>query len=225
MKLTTMKHRVVLNSLSGLIHSDFNDLREVIDLTEQYLKKEAARLEKRVNKELEGLSNEEEKEATIGWYADDFNRLDKVYPIIQRRALFITLMCMTEANLLRACRMCRSAYEIPKEFKKKGKERLIAQSLSYLQDHLTIRDKQLKPHWEFLQDLWTIRNGLVHNDGKPKSSELNKVSQFCASIPTFELDHHNRIILKEESVQMALRRVELFFMRLLAEIRRNKLPS
>lgn len=220
-----MKHKVVLSSLSGSIHHHIDDIREVVNLTEQYLKKETARLEKRVSKELEGLPSEDEKEFTIGWYADDFVRLDRVYPIIQRRALFITLMCMTEADLLLACQMCRRAYEIPKEFKKKGKDRLIVQALSYLQEHLTIRDRQLKPHWEFLQDLWTIRNALVHNDGKPKPSELNKVSRFCAPIPTLELDHHNRIILKEGSVQMALHGVELFFLRLLDEMKRNKLPN
>lgn len=225
MKRTTMKHRVVLSSLSGSIHDHIDDLRDVVKLTEQYLKKETARLEKRVTKELKGLSSEEEKEFTIGWYADDFVRLDRVYPIIQRRSLFITLMCMTEADLLLACQMCRRAYGIPKEFKKKGKDRLIVQALSYIQEHLTIRDRQLKPHWEFLQDLWTIRNALVHNDGKPKQSELKKVSEFCAPIPTLELDYHNRIILKEGSVQMALHRVELFFLRLLDEIKRNKLPN
>jgi hypothetical protein len=41
-------------------------------------KKETTRLEKHVSKELEGLSSEDEKEFTIGWYADDFNRLDSV---------------------------------------------------------------------------------------------------------------------------------------------------
>ena len=225
MKHTTMKHQVVLSSLSGRIHDDIDDIRGVINLTEQYLKKETARLEKRVSKELKGLSSEDEKEYTIGWYEDDFVRLDRVYPIIQRRALFITLMFMTEADLLFTCQMCRRAYEIPKEFKKKRKDRLIVQALSYLQEHLTIRDRQLKTYWEFLQDLWTIRNALVHNDGKPKTSELNRISQFCSPIPTLELDRQNRIILKEGSVQMALHYVGLFFSRLLDEIKRNKLPN
>lgn len=225
MKRTTMKHRVILNSLLGIVHSDINDLRDVVDFTEQYLKEEVARLENRVAKELDSLTHEEEKNFAIGWYADDFNRLDKVYPIIQRRALFITLMCMTESNLLLTCRMCHSAYEIPKEFKKKGNDRLIVQALSYLQEHLMIRDRQLKPHWEILQNLWAIRNALVHNDGKPKPAELNNVSKFCAPIPTLELDHHNRIILKKGSVHMALNSVELFFSRLLDEIERNKLPN
>lgn len=225
MKHTTMKHHISLSSLTGTINDHINDLREVVDLSEQYLKKETARLEKRVSKELKGLSSQEEKEFTIGWYMDDFVRLDKVYPIIQRRSLFITLMCMTEADLLLACRMCHRAFDIQKQFKKNGNDRRIVQALSYIQENLTIRDQQLKPHWEFVQDLWTIRNALVHDDGKPKQSELIKVTEICRDIITLELDHHNRIILKEGSVQMALHSVELFFLRLLEEIKRNKLPN
>jgi hypothetical protein len=70
MKHTTMKHRVFLSSLSGIIHDHINDLREFIDLSEQYLKKETTRLEKRVIKELKVVSTQEEKEFTIGWYTD-----------------------------------------------------------------------------------------------------------------------------------------------------------
>ena len=77
-----LKQHMALNHLFASIRSDMEDLREVIDLAEQYLKKEAIRLEKRVAKEIENLPSAEEKEYTIGWYADDFVRLDRVYPII-----------------------------------------------------------------------------------------------------------------------------------------------
>ena len=222
MRRMKLKQRVVLNYFFTNIRDDMDDLKEVIDLTEKYLKKEAVRFGKRVDKEIEKLPSKEEREYTAGWYADDFVRLDRVYPIIQRRALFITLMCMTEANLLLACRMCQRAFDIQKEFKKKGRERVIVQALSYLQGNLTIRDRQLKTHWQFLQDLWSIRNALVHNDGIPKPAELKNVSQFCAPIPTLELDDHNRIILKEGSVQMALHGVNQFFACLTDEIKRNR---
>ncbi|MBI5748548.1 MAG: hypothetical protein HZA00_05430 [Nitrospinae bacterium] len=59
----------------------------------------------------------------------------------------------------------------------------------------------------------------------PKPSELKTISEFCAPISTIELDHHNRIILKEGSVQMALHVVGLFFSRLINEIKRNKMST
>ncbi|MCJ7601660.1 MAG: hypothetical protein MUO63_09195 [Desulfobulbaceae bacterium] len=216
---------MALDLFTSHVRHDIEDLREVVDLTERYLKGEVKRLERRVTKELKEISGEEEREFTIGWYADDFVRLDRVYPHIQRRALFTTLMCMTEADLILGCRMCRRAFEIPQEFKKKGNERVIVQALAYLQKHLTIRDRSLKRPWELVQNLWSVRNALVHNDGKPKPLDLQSISDFCAPIPTLELDHHNRIILKEGSVQMALHAVNQFFTCLIDEIKRNKLPN
>jgi hypothetical protein len=204
------------------VHHDIEDLREVIDFTETNLKGEVKRLEQRVTKELEGIAAEE-KEYAIGWYADDFVRLDKVYPNIQRRALFITLMCVTEADLLLGCRMCHRAFDIPQEFKKKENKRIINQAMEYLEGHLTIRERSLKSHWELVQNLWLIRNALVHNDGIPRPSDIETISEFCLSIPTLELDHLNRIILKEGSVQMALHAVDLFFSCLIDEINRNEL--
>jgi hypothetical protein len=220
-----MKYQMALHLFTSRVMHDIEDLREVVDLTERHLKGEAKRLERRVAKELKDISGEEEREYTIGWYEDDFVRLDKVYPQIQRRSLFTTLMCIMEADLILGCQMCRRAFDIPKEFKKKRNERVIVQALAYLQKHLTIRDRFLKMEWDLVQNLWSLRNALVHNDGKPKPSDLQSISDFCACIPTLELDHHNRIILQEGSVQMALHAVNRFFTRLITEIKRNKLPS
>lgn len=217
-----LKRRMVLSILYSRIRSDMDALGELIDLTENYLKEEAGRLEKRITEELEKLPSDEEKKYALDWYVDDFDSLDKVYPNLQRRALFITLMCMAEANLLLACRICRSAFEIGKAFEKKGGDRAIAQALSYLQEHLTIRDRQLKPYWGYLQNLWSLRNAFVHNDGILKPKEIASVSEFCAPILTLEIDGRNRIILKEGSVQMALHGVKEFFTRLTDEIERNR---
>ncbi len=220
-----MKYRMELHLFTSRVTHDIEDMREVVDLAERYLMSEARRLESRVAKELKEISGEEEREYAIGWYADDFVRLDKVYPQIQRRALFTTLMCMLEADLLLGCQVCCRAFEIPQEFKSKGKDRLITQALEYLQKHLTIRYRFLQYDWELVQNLWSIRNALIHNDGKPKASNLKSITEFCAPIPTLELDRHKRIILKEGSVQMALHAVDSFFRCLITEINKNKLPN
>ena len=220
-----MRHRIALHIFTSRVHDDLQDLQDVVDLAEGHLKAEAKRLENRVSEELRKITEKDEREFAIGWYTDDFVRLDRVYPNIQRRALFLTLMCMAEADLLLACEMCRRAFEIPKAFKKKGNVRTIVQAMSYLQEHLTIRERPLRPHWDYVQGLWSIRNAIVHNDGIPKPSELDEVTKFCAPIPTLEMDHHNRIIFKEGSVEIVRHCVGLFFSRLIYEIKRNKLPD
>lgn len=222
--MKTLKHRVALHIFTSRVHHDIEGIRKLVDISEIHLKSEIKRLEKRVAKEIKNAP-EDEKEFTIGWYADDFVRLDKVYPNIQRRALFTTLMCMVETDMLLGCRICRDAFEFPREFKKKGNTRMIDQAMEYFRDNLTIRERSLKTQWEFVQNLWLIRNALVHNDGKPKPSNLKAVSEFCEPIPTIELDHQNRIILKEGSVQVALHYVNQFFLRLIGEIKRNKLAQ
>lgn len=200
----------------------WSTLKEVIELTENYLKNEAKRFGKRVSEEIDKLTDEEEKEYMIGWYADDFIRLDRVFTIIQRRSLFLTLMSKTEANLLLACRICKRAFNIQKAFKKKGRDRLITQALSYLQENLTIRNRSIQTSWQFIQELWTIRNALVHNNGIPRDSEIDHVKKFCGPIPSLEVDDKNRIIFKDGSIQMAHHYVNQFFMRLMEEIKKNK---
>jgi hypothetical protein len=207
------------------IEDRIDDLKEVIEMSEYHLGKEIELLTKRVNAELENLE-EDEREFTIGWYTDDFIRLDEVYPNIQRRALFTAIMSMTEANLLFVCEMCFRAYRLPRSFKKKrDNQRLIVQAISYLQEQLTIRKTPLKTYWETIQQLWTIRNVLVHSDGKVNTQKLKEVTDFCLSIPSLELDKHNRLILHKGFVNMAIHEVSLFFSRFLDEIKRNKLPN
>ena len=87
-----MRHKMALHLFTSRVHNDLQDLLEVIDLTEGHLKAEGKRLESRVSEELEKITDENEREFAVGWYVDDFVRLDKVYPNIQRRALFLTLI-------------------------------------------------------------------------------------------------------------------------------------
>jgi len=209
---------------TSIARHQIEDFREVVEFAEGNLKAEMKRLEKYVSQKLHGLSEVEQREAA-DWYADDFYRVDKLYPEIQRRALFTTLMCMTEANLLLACRMCKRAFDLPQEFKVKGKARTIVQAMDYLRANLTIRDREIGPHWDTVQLLWSIRNALVHNDGKPKPAGRDSIAEFCTSVATFELDHLGRIVLKAGGVEMALDAVEHLFSGLIAEINRNPLPN
>jgi len=213
-----------MDILKSQIHGDLNDMKGTVEMSERLLAEEGNRLVGRVVHELEGLSGTE-KEFMKGWYGDDIHRLDKVFSNIQRRALFTTAMCMTESNLLLACEICQRAFNLSDTFKKKGNQRIIIQAISYLQRNLTIRTKALTSDWETLQHFWTLRNCLVHNDGKPKPSDLKEVADFCAPIPTLELDQDKRLVFHEGSVNMALHIIGLFFSTLLNEIDRNKLPG
>jgi hypothetical protein len=218
-----MKHRMALHIFTSIARHQIEDFREVVDFAEGNLKAEMKRLGKYVGEKLDGLSDEEQREAA-DWYADDFYRVDTLYPEIQRRALLTTLMCMTEANLILGCRMCKRAFNLPEEFKPKGRQRTIVQALGYLRAHLTIEEPQITPHWQTTQSLWTIRNALVHNDGKPKASDRDAIMKFLTSNPTIELDHLDRIILKTGSVESAVDTVDHFFAGLIGEINKNQLP-
>ena len=218
-----MKHLLATSILSIRVRQDISDIRELIKLTEEHLKNKSKYLRSRVSAEIKSASTEEEAGFLSGWYDDDFVRLDIIYPNIQRRALLTTLMSMAEADILLCCHLCHRLLGIPK-FRKKGPDRKIVQMLAYLHKHLTIRDRMLMPHWARINDLWSIRNALVHNDGIPFQSDLPAITSLCASTATMELDDRKRIILKHGSVQMALRIVELFFSQLISEIKCNNLP-
>ena len=175
----------------------------------------------RITEHINELPDEEEKKYMAGWYAEDINRLDLFFPKILRRSLFVTLMSQTEVNLLRACKGCKRAFKLQKEFKKKGDDRVINQALSYLKSHLSINDRNFKADWGFVQKLWTIRNALVHNDGIPRKNDVDEIRKFSDRIPSLDFDHQNHIILKEGFVQLAFHYVNNFFILLKSEINSN----
>lgn len=114
------------------IHNDIANMKRIVEQVEYHLTNDAKDLAKRVSDKLEGLP-EEQKKFMVGWYSDDFHCLDRVFPNIQRRALFLTVMCMTEANILLACEICHRVFDLPHAFKKKENERVrvIVKALSY----------------------------------------------------------------------------------------------
>lgn len=213
-----------LHIFTNRVGSDIRNVRDVIDFIENNLSREIKHLEKQAKQELDQIENEEEKEFVSGWWAEDFFRLDKVLPDIQRRALFTTIMSMTEADLLLGCRMCQNAFKIPIEFKGKRSKRVVSQAMEYLLDNLTIRRHVLEPYWGYIQILWSIRNAIVHHDGKIKVSDMFDVANFCDSVPTIEINDHRKVILKKGSMEMIIHQVDLFFSRLIAEIKKNDPP-
>lgn len=219
-----MKNHLKVHILSTRIDQDIADIRELIKLTEQHLQTKSRYLRSRVSAELNSALTKEETDFLIGWYDDDFVRLDNIYPNIQRRALFTALLSMTEADMLLCCHLCQSLLGIPMYRSIDGRRKTV-QMLAYLHKHLAIRDSMLEPFWARLNELWSIRNALVHNDGIPNRSDIPAINSLCASTPTIELDDRNRIVLKKGSVQMALRIVASFFTLLIREIKNNKLPK
>lgn len=220
----TLRQRMPLHLLKNYISHSLDDMKYLIDMTESLLTEEATRIANQAQKDLQGL-NEEDREYMIGWYGDDLVRLKDVFSSIQRRALFTAIMSVTETSLILACNRCRHAYGFPYPFKKKGKDRTICQALEYLYSNLKMRDKALYRDWETIYHFWTIRNAFTHNDGKLRAADVKNIADFCASIPTIELNHHNRIILHKGSLEMASHVVSLFFSCLLDEIDRNKLSA
>ena len=221
-----MRHRIALRIFTNTTRHQIEDFREVVEFTEGNLRSEMAHLEERVAQRLDGMAAEEKQQAAE-WYVDDFFRVDKVYPEIQRRALFTTLMSMTESNLLLGCRMCERAFEFPHEFKadKQSRKRIIVQAMEYLRANLAIGAGAIEPHWKLVNDLWSMRNALVHSDGFARPKDRGPFEAFCKTTPAFEVDHLNRIVLKKGSVEVALDAVDGLFSGLIDEINRNELPK
>jgi hypothetical protein len=206
-------------------YEQFDAMKKAIKMTEQNFKKEVKCLTARLKKELNKVPDEE-KEYIEGWYDYDFIQIKEVFQNIQRRALFIMVMCRMEANLALVCKNCHDAFDLPitfEEFKdkyKKSKEkyknrREINIALSYLQNNLQIRSKLVDLDWTIIQHYWIIRNALVHNHGRLKTRKDQETIKFVKDIPTMGLNPHNEIILHEGSVDLVLHKIIFFFERLL----------
>ena len=64
-----MKHRIALHSFTSIARHQIDDFREVVEFAEGNLKAEMKRLGKYVGEKLDGLSDDEQREAA-DWYAD-----------------------------------------------------------------------------------------------------------------------------------------------------------
>ena len=144
----------------------FNELKQYLDVTEQYLKKAKSDFETSANKQVKELSaanpslRAEEIDEII---SDDYSRYAETFPRILRNSFLVSAISLFED-------------EVDEISKKMKKERGIPINLADLNGDLLDRVKKycklaglsisfINSTWTEINDYYMIRNCIVHNNG------------------------------------------------------------
>lgn len=206
---------------NSAVRSLCNEMKGLVSMLEDHLESAAVRVKQNIADEMEKYEGEE-KEFMEGNASVFSSSLIEEYPKIMRRSLFVAAMGMFEKQLVALCNECHQCFNFSVKFKyKKNRVRLIVQAISYLQDNLQLTAHRYCCYFSEIEDFWTIRNSLVHDDGKIKVEEVATFKNFCRSISTINIDNGRNVVLEKGSVDIAIHTIDLFFLCFLEEIKRN----
>lgn len=209
-----------MSAVASLARHDLTDMREFVDLSERLLKDELDALTQRIDERVSCLPLPEQ-ESELGWFDDDVYRLSDIFPRIQRYALFTSLLGMMENHLRRFCRSAKQVCDAElsaSDLRGHG----ISQSLDYLIKVCHFRiSRSSKSAYDHLKMFQTMRNAIVHDDGRPSEKALASIKQYRKRNPHFDITERNQIVLSAGFLHTVIHTAVSFYETLLAELEKR----
>lgn len=216
------KRQLRLRILHSLVGRNFRELKELSSLVEGFLKKEYKSILIRADKEITDDLPEETASFLAESYAEDLQRIEDVFPRIQRYSMFITAMSMIEGSIITLCKGTKQIFNLNKDFNPK-KPNVINRGIEYLVKNLSIKTDRYKHYIEFVDSLRKVRNCIVHSEGRVAArSDESDIRSFVASIPTLGIDRYDRILVLEGFIDISIHEADLLLQRLFDSIRKRQ---
>lgn len=209
--------------IRNVLNKDIANIKEMLELFECTLRSEYVQLSTNFKKETVHLSDEE-GEFLAGWYGADFNKLEEIFPKIQRYSLFTTIMSSVESDLCRLCIEMQHLIKPEKQFKKPQKN-IIKSCITYLEESCKINLSKLYTESQEIDMYRRIRNCIVHFEGKNSDSRPEEIERFCQEKPTLSIDRFGYIVLGENFLQIAMHVITEFFQQLIVECQNKFKPQ
>lgn len=215
------KKSLHLNHLRSLIENDIRELMDLSSLVESVLKKEYKSTLALANKDITDNLPEDERYFLEACYAEDLQKIQEVFPRIQRYSLFITAMSMIEGSIVTLCRGAKQIFNLKEEFDPK-KPDVVNRGIRYLEGHLEINTKTYKYYIEFVDSLRKVRNCIVHSEGRVKGrNDESDIRSFVSGIPTIDIDKYDRILILDGFVHNSMHTANLLVERLFESLRKK----
>ena len=213
------KKQLMLSHLRSLIDNDLHELKELSSLVENFLRKEFHSTLERAEKEIADDLPEDEQYFLEACYSEDLQKIEKLFPRIQRYSLFTTAMSMIEGSVVTLCRGAKQIFNLTEEFDTK-KPNVINRGIKYLENNLGIITNRYKHYIAFVDSLRKVRNCIVHEEGRVSGTkDESDIRSFISSIPTIELDKFDRIVILEGFIDSSSHTANLLIQRLFDSIR------
>lgn len=201
-----------------MLKSDIDDLRKYIDILEDSLQQNLDEFGKKADDELKKYAHDPELESYMAdELSDTYWQFAERFPNILRNSFLITCCSFLENQLNAICSMEKRKRSLKldiTDLSGKGAER----ARNYLKKVAGI-DFPDDDSWNQIKNINSIRNFIVHNEGRLNSTEnAKKIRLYIEKRSDISLDEHNAIILSANYCRHVVNTIEAFLISLLKRL-------
>ena len=183
----TMKYDYLLAAMRRLDGREYDQLMELCDFLERTLAQESKERLALGEKQLQGVDNEDEQAWIAEGIAEDIFQAEREFPRILRYSLYVTMMSLTEACIVRLCKVAHRHLSMRDEFDERSSD-VIQRGIKYLSD-AGVDTSGLCYYRCLVNNLRNIRNAISHAEGRiARRPDEKEIREFAATIPTITID-------------------------------------
>jgi len=202
MRRESLALRVWLGAIRGAAYQENEKLQELSSFVESALLDMKEHIVSRAVREIDRTEDEDAKQFLAECYGEEVLDVEKVYPQVQRRALFTMVMSQLEVHLKALCKLAKRFLNLETGFNE-SKHPVIVNAVRYLKEEAGIDTTRIKYYTSLADELRYVRNCIVHAEGRiSKANNCKAVRAFVQRIPTIESDESETLVLKSGFVEI-----------------------
>ena len=182
------------------MREQFDRLRCLCDFLEKAISKEAKRRRANAQRQYNKAKSEEERGFISVGIDDSLFEIGRDFPRVVRYSLFVSMMSMTEASLVRFCRVAHANLKLRNAFREKGND-VIQRALEYLKVEAGLDISRMAYDKQLANDLRCLRNAIVHSEGCIKGrNDEDAIRNFVKQRVGARIDKRNNIVMSKRFV-------------------------
>ncbi|SHL25232.1 hypothetical protein SAMN04487918_1011875 [Bacillus sp. bc15] len=226
-----MFENVIAHTVAKMQVGSIRDYVHEMEKTNRLKLEELSKLSEKSSKEL----TEEEQDMYWEYVIDEFNDLDKTFPSLLRYSTVVLTYSTIEQYLVRVVKAHMAStlryedmMELNRKFKKEfGKFKYEGHFLrrlgEYMSKEMGIQFPFECKEWEFINDLNTIRNNIVHCNGRMYDDQkVEEIKKVIDSYETINISDSGEIAIKQDFITHMGNQVELFLSLVFESVQRKK---
>lgn len=210
-----------LTCLSFSLRQQFDRLEKLCNLLERAISKEAKR--RRTDAQYRYIKTKDgEERAFLSVGIDDgLYEIEHDFPRIMRYSLFVNMMSVTEASLVRLCRVAHRNLKLGNAFCEKGGD-VVRRALKYLRTKVGLDTSKLSYYEHLADNLRKVRNAITHSEGCIEGRQDERdIRKFVDQRIGVRIDKRKNIVLSRRFVVNNARGMSALIARLSCELKKR----
>ncbi|HDR7714970.1 hypothetical protein VSY18_22780 [Bacillus albus] len=166
-----------------------------IEEMESFIKNQLHELNEQYEKQIEGVSSDEEKTHIFEYqYEDQFYHYKNEFPNILRKSFIISLYSFLEQNLKKICKHLEKKHNLKPTFASKIEKAIVQNCYEYLNETAKVDLNIVQDEWGKIRKINKIRNHFVHDGNdvldkilKPRHWKERRTNQILNAFIHFNL--------------------------------------